>query len=53
MRRGKPHWGYTWERAGFEPDGETEGGLLAFVLRPERMPEPAEPYTPQRSLMFA
>jgi hypothetical protein len=48
IRRGVKHWGYTYERAGFEPDGETEGGLLAFVMRPERMPEAAEPYSRQK-----
>lgn len=40
--RGSPVWGWTWLRAGFEPDGETAGGLLAFRLRPEAMPA-AEP----------
>jgi hypothetical protein len=29
--------------AGFEPDGETQGGLLAFRLRPENMPAPSPP----------
>lgn len=53
VRRGKQHWGYSWERAGFEPDGKTEGGLLAFVLRPGRMPPAAEPYSSQRSLLEA
>lgn len=41
--RGVATWGRTWLLAGFEPDGETEGGLLAFRLRPERMPEPSAP----------
>lgn len=53
MRRGKPHWGYTWELAGFEADGETEGGLLAFVLRPARMPAPQSPHSDQPLLEFA
>jgi hypothetical protein len=44
IRRGKPTWGRTWELAGFERDGETKGGLLAFRLPPERMPEPQPPY---------
>lgn len=35
--------GRCYLRAGFERDGETEGGLLAFRLRPERMPEPEPP----------
>jgi hypothetical protein len=30
--------GRCFLKAGFERDGETEGGLLAFVLRPSRMP---------------
>lgn len=33
-------WGWTWIKAGFEPDGRTMGGLLAFRLPPERMPPP-------------
>jgi hypothetical protein len=31
--------GRCFLRAGFEPDGETVGGLLAFRMRPERMPD--------------
>jgi hypothetical protein len=42
-RRGRVHYGYTWELAGFERDGETVGGLLAYRLPPERMPEAAPP----------
>lgn len=34
--------GRCYLRAGFERDGETEGGLLAFRMRPETMPD-AEP----------
>jgi len=41
--RGVDTWGRTWLLAGFEPDGETEGGLLAFRLRPERMPAAEAP----------
>lgn len=41
VRRGVKTWGYSWLKAGFEPDGETKGGLLAFRIRPENMP-PAE-----------
>lgn len=40
---GKPYvtmWGRTWILAGFKPDGETKGGLLAFRLCPCRMPPP-------------
>lgn len=41
--RGKETWGYTYLKAGFEPDGETKGGLLAMRLRQEAMPEPTPP----------
>jgi hypothetical protein len=41
--RGVETWGRTWLLAGFEPDGETKGGLLAFRLQPGAMPEPAAP----------
>ena len=49
--RGREVWGWTWLRAGFEPDGETQGGLLAFRLPPERMPEPAPPKGAQLGLL--
>jgi len=39
--------GRCYLRAGFERDGETKGGLLAFVLRPENCPEPVAPLTQQ------
>lgn len=35
--------GRCFLRAGFEPDGTTASGLLAFRMRPERMPEPDPP----------
>lgn len=35
--------GRCYIRAGFEYDGETEGGLVAMRMRPERMPAPALP----------
>lgn len=41
-RRGVLKWGYTWEQAGFEDVGETEGGLMAFKLFPCNFPD-AEP----------
>ena len=41
--RGVETWGRTWLLAGFEPDGETQGGLLAFRLPPESMPPPEPP----------
>ncbi len=43
MVRGAPTWGWTWAKAGFEADGETQGGLLAFRMRPERMPAAEAP----------
>lgn len=47
MRRGRKVWGYTYELAGFVECGETQGGLLAMQLLPERMPAAAEPYSSQ------
>lgn len=41
MKRGKPHFGYTWELAGFRHVGFTKGGLMAFQCLPEDMPSPA------------
>jgi hypothetical protein len=35
--------GRCFLRAGFKPDGETVGGLLAFRLRPEDMPDAEKP----------
>lgn len=35
--------GYCYLKAGFEPDGETEAGLIAVRLRPENMPDPKPP----------
>jgi hypothetical protein len=53
MVRGAPVYGWTWLRAGFEPDGETQGGLLAFRMRPERMPPPEAPHGAQLSFTEA
>jgi hypothetical protein len=50
MRRGVPTWGYSWVKAGFVPDGETNGGLLAFRMPPENMPEPKELWTSQKKI---
>lgn len=36
--------GHCYLEAGWEPCGETAGGLLAFRLRPELMPPPALPW---------
>lgn len=44
VRPRRTGYGKCYLAAGFEPDGETEGGLLAFRLRPENMPTPAEPW---------
>lgn len=35
--------GYCYLMAGFEPDGETEGGLIAVRCKPENMPKPEAP----------
>jgi hypothetical protein len=40
--RGRPTWGRVYELAGFEHVGETQGGLLAFQLKPYKMPNPYE-----------
>jgi hypothetical protein len=48
--RGQSVYGWTWMRVGFEPDGQTKGGLLAFRLSPERMPEPKPPAQTQLDL---
>lgn len=42
--------GFCYLRAGFEPDGKTEGGLYAFRLKPEKMPEACAPYSKQGGL---
>ena len=46
MVRGTPTWGWTWIKAGFREVGKTQGGLLAFQLLPDGMPEP-EPARPR------
>lgn len=51
MVRGVATYGWTWLKAGFEPDGETVGGLLAFRLRPERMPSAEAPRGAQGLLL--
>ena len=50
--RGADTWGWTWLKAGFEPCGETKGGLLAFRLAPEVMPPPDLPKGGQVGLGF-
>jgi hypothetical protein len=42
--------GYCYRMAGFEPDGETEGGLVALRLRPEAMPPAQCPLDATESL---
>lgn len=50
-RRGQPHWGYCYERAGFMHVGETkEDKLLIFQLLPENMPAAAPPGRMQLNL---
>ena len=41
--RGADHWGWTYEKAGFRPCGETKGGLLALQMLPADMPAASEP----------
>jgi hypothetical protein len=43
MVRSHPVYGWCFRKAGFEEVGETKGGLLALMLRPENMPPPAPP----------
>jgi hypothetical protein len=45
--------GRCYRKAGFELDGETDGGLLAWRLRPERMPQPSPPLGAQSLLVLA
>jgi hypothetical protein len=45
--------GYCYLMAGFERDGETQGGLLAFRMRPERMPDPEPPLGATASLLVS
>lgn len=42
--------GYCYRCAGFEHVGFTKGGLLAFQLLPDAMPEPCEPLRVQQVL---
>jgi hypothetical protein len=52
MVRGKKTWGHTWILAGFEADGETQGGLLAFRMRPQFIPEPSAPLGVTEKMKF-
>ena len=49
-RRGKPMFGRTYLLAGFEPCGETKGGLLAFRIAPDAMPAALPAMWTQESL---
>ena len=51
MVRGCPVYGWTWRQAGFDPIGETKGGLLALGIRPENMPAPEAPIGAQHDLL--
>ena len=50
LRRGRPTWGRTWELAGFRHVGFTKGGLMAWQLLPEDMPEALPPVGVEQSL---
>lgn len=53
-RRSRPHWGYSYEQAGFVHVGETkEDKLLIFQLLPENMPAAAPPGRVQLNLFEA
>lgn len=45
--RGRDVWGWTYMKAGFDVCGETKGGLLALMIKPENMPDPKYPYLSQ------
>jgi hypothetical protein len=47
-RKRDPGWCYL--RAGFSHVGHTKGGLLAFQMLPEYMPEPQEAHNGQMAL---
>jgi hypothetical protein len=44
IRPRRSGYGKCYLAAGFEPDGETAGGLLAFRMKPASMPAPKEPW---------
>lgn len=49
--RKKRDFGRCYRRAGFAHIGYTQGGLMAFQLKPDEMPEPAPPLGAQLALM--
>lgn len=42
MVRGRPVWGYCYQKAGFEHVGYTKGGLWAWQMLPANMPPPTD-----------
>lgn len=46
-------WGYSFWQAGFKFCGWTKGMLYAMQMLPDEMPDAAEPYRAQRSLIEA
>lgn len=48
-----PHYGYSYKCAGFRRVGETKGGLLAFQLAPDDMPDAEMPLGAQLMLWRA
>lgn len=51
MVRGRPTWGRTWLKAGFQPAGETKGGLLALFKPMAEMPAPQRPLMPLEAMV--
>lgn len=49
-RRGNLTWGYCYRKAGFAEVGATAGGLMAFQLLPDAMPEAATPNGAQMTM---
>lgn len=49
-RRGRAVFGFCYLKAGFEHVGFTQGGLWAWQLRPDRMPDPLPAYSDQLAL---
>ena len=39
IRRGRPIYGYCYLMAGFKHVGQTKGGLWAWQMTPDRMPD--------------
>ena len=49
-KRGKLHYGYVYEKAGFKHVDFTQSGLMIFQLLPEDMPESKQPINSQSIL---